>query len=174
MTPDEQKPGHEVYAEYIKDEYEAEDARKNSLEQRGVGVITTSGALVTLVFALVAVVIGGEHFRLPSEAHIPLYFALGFFVAAVLIAIGTNVPRRFQRVDPTDLDEVVNTDRWNDSVSDAFREVAATRLKELKSSQQRNQETAKLLIFAMLFEVLAICSVAAAVFFTLKHPPPPT
>jgi hypothetical protein len=174
MTLDEQKPGHEVYADYIKDEYEAEDARKNSLEQRGIGVITTSGALVTLVFALVAVVIGGEHFRLPSEAHIPLYCALGFFIAAVLTAIWTNVPRSFQRVDPTYLDDVVNADRWDDSASDALRNVAATRLEELKSAQTRNQQTAKLLIFAMWCEVFAICSVAAAVFFTLKHPPPPT
>jgi uncharacterized membrane protein (DUF106 family) len=172
-NPDQPKPGHEAYSDYIKDEYDAEADRKNSLEQRGIGVITTSGTLVTLVFALVAVVIGGEHFRLPHEAHIPLYLAIGFFIAAILTAIFTNVPRKFQRVDPNELDTVVKTSRWADSSSDAIRNVAATRLTELKSAQQRNQQTAKVLMVAMLCEVIAICSVGVAVIFTLLHPPKP-
>lgn len=43
-----------VYGEFIKDELEVQDKRKASFEQRGLAVITTSGVLVTLLFALAA------------------------------------------------------------------------------------------------------------------------
>ncbi|HEX8117309.1 MAG TPA: hypothetical protein VF521_08555, partial [Pyrinomonadaceae bacterium] len=46
--------GYAAYGDFIKDELEAQDKRKASFEQRGLAVITTSGALVTLLFALAA------------------------------------------------------------------------------------------------------------------------
>ena len=52
--------GRAVYGEYIKEQLNAQEARKNSLEQRGLAVITTSGALVTLLFGLTALTCRSE------------------------------------------------------------------------------------------------------------------
>src|SRR6266540_1704964 len=46
--------GYVAYGDFVKDELDAQDKRKSSFEQRGLAVITTSGALVTLLFALAA------------------------------------------------------------------------------------------------------------------------
>ena len=55
--------GRSIYADFIKEQLDAQEARKVSLEQRGLAVITTSGALVTLLFGLTALGAAGYHLR---------------------------------------------------------------------------------------------------------------
>ena len=52
--------GRAIYSDYIKEQLDAQEARKISLEQRGLAVITTSGVLVTLLFGLTALRSGGR------------------------------------------------------------------------------------------------------------------
>ena len=67
MPEDTDPRGRAIYADYIKEQQEAQEARKVSLEQRGLAVITTSGALVTLLFGLTALYRpAGEHLRHPG------------------------------------------------------------------------------------------------------------
>src|SRR5204863_5652630 len=49
-----EEPGSSVLLDYLNDQLARQDARKVSLEQRALAVITTSGALVTLLFGLAA------------------------------------------------------------------------------------------------------------------------
>ena len=61
--------GTEAYAALIERELDAQEARKASLEQRGLAVITTAGALTSLLFGLAAFSTTGAHaFVLPASA----------------------------------------------------------------------------------------------------------
>ena len=77
-----------------------EDAQKTkaSLESRAAGVITTSAALVTLVFGFAAIATRTSQFR-PSSAQLTeLRFALGAIVAASALAVLVNAPLFYRAV----------------------------------------------------------------------------
>lgn len=91
--------GSEVYADFIKSMLDAEDSRKSSLEQRGIGVITTSGALVTLLFGLTATITSAKTFTLPPAARDWLTPAAILFVAAAAAGILVNVPLFYGKIE---------------------------------------------------------------------------
>jgi hypothetical protein len=85
VAPEE--TGGSVYTEYIKEQLEAQQKRKESLEARGQQLITVAGALVTLLFGLAALATQAHQtYTLPSEARGYLYGALAMFVLAALAA----------------------------------------------------------------------------------------
>ncbi len=59
--------GGDVFATFIDGEVKAERERRIALDSRGAGVLTTSGTLVTLVFAVGVVVTGATGYS-PSVA----------------------------------------------------------------------------------------------------------
>ena len=164
-TPDE--GGRAIYADYIKEQLEAQDARKLSLEQRGLAVITTSGVLVTLLFGLTALSVRREStFDIPDTAAALLIVALVFFVLAALCAIVTNLPRSHEAVTVDALRGAVK-ERWADSEAVASEMVALTRLKMLASAKKNNDAKGIALVIAMSLEILAVALVGAAVGFVL-------
>jgi nitrate reductase NapE component len=159
--------GRDVYADYIKEQLEAQEARKLSLEQRGLAVITTSGALVTLLFGLTALSVRrASTFVIPDTAAALLIVALVFFVLAALCAIVTNLPRSHEAVTVAALRKAVK-ERWSDSEAVALQMVALTRLRTLASAKQNNDAKGVALVIAMGFEILAVALVGAAVGFVL-------
>jgi hypothetical protein len=165
--PAEQPDGHAVYADYIKEQVDAQEARKLSLEQRGLAVITTSGVLVTLLFGLTALSVRREStFVIPDTAAGLLIAALVFFVLAALLAILTNLPRPYEGVTVAALRQAVK-ERWDDSERVASEMVALTRLKMLASAKRNNDVKGRALVLAMGCEILAVALVGAAVGFVL-------
>jgi nitrate reductase NapE component len=159
--------GRSIYAEYIKEQLDAQEARKVSLEQRGLAVITTSGVLVTLLFGLTALSVRREStFVIPNAAAGLLIVALVFFVLAALCAIVTNLPRSYEAVTVDGLRRAVN-ERWEDSEAVASEMVALTRLKMLASAKKNNDAKGIALVIAMSLEILAVALVGAAVGFVL-------
>lgn len=159
--------GRAIYADYIKEQLEAQEARKVSLEQRGLAVITTSGVLVTLLFGLTALTVRREStFAIPDPAAALLIAALVFFVLAALCAIITNLPRPYEGVTVAALRQAVR-ERWADSEALASEMVALTRLKMLASAKKNNDVKGRALAFAMGCEILAVALVGAAVGFVL-------
>jgi hypothetical protein len=65
-------PAGYLYADLVKEELAREQARKTSLEQRGLSVISTSGALVSLLFALLAFVENAGHLVIPPVGRLVL------------------------------------------------------------------------------------------------------
>jgi hypothetical protein len=57
---DEPKNGLEVYADFVRAELAEERARRGRLEQRGLAIITTSGALTTLLLAVAVLAVGRD------------------------------------------------------------------------------------------------------------------
>lgn len=157
-----------IYSDYVAEQLAREDARKTSLEARGIAVVTTSGALATLLLGLAALSEGNQSngtFVLPESSQGPLKWGLIFFVAAALGAILTNLTVWLQYADPSGLEKVLQDDSKTDS--DAEWDVAENRLAILKSLQWWNGIKGWVLFLAMVSEVIAIGFIAAAVWRAL-------
>jgi hypothetical protein len=161
--PADQETVGRVAEAFIKDELDTERARKASLESRGAAVITSSGALVTLLFAIAAVVTKNEHLTLPCPARWLLGFAAGFFVVAAGVGIYTNAPARYLQVDPQSLNSLLDAEEFGKTDPDARRELTMARLAELANARDRNQFKAQMVVTAMIFQVLAVLLTVVAV-----------
>jgi hypothetical protein len=163
----QERGGHVVYADFIKEQLAAQDARKASLEQRGLAVITTSGALVTLLFGLTALTVAREAtYDIPGTAATFLLFALGFFLLAAVSGLLTNLPRGYEATTVEGLREGVRN-RWGDDEATASRRVAHTRLNVLASAKSVNKQKGYLLVAGMVLEIIAVTLVAVAMAFVL-------
>lgn len=154
--------GSAIYAAYIKSRLDDQDARKSSIEQRGIAVITTSGTLTTLLFALVALLTGTKDYKLPPGAEPWIFGALIAFVLAAVGGISVNAPLRYWGVKIEDLQKAV-THLWQDSAADAEKRVAVTQLKELGRAKKLNTVKGYILLGAVVIEVLAVISLALAI-----------
>lgn len=157
-----QESGFTTYATFIKAQVDAEEARKTSIEARGITIITTSGALVTLLFGLSALFTGAEGYVPPGEVDDLLYGALALFVLAGLAGLVTNVPLLYENVKPTELQRVVR-DLWADPSDRASKRISATYVKFVYRAQKLNQIKAYVLLFGLLFQIVAVVLVALAV-----------
>ncbi len=143
-----------------------QDARKTSIEQRGLAVVTTSGTIVTLLFGLVALLTRGDNYSMPTEAVLPLSVALFCFAVAAILGVLANAPLKYLNVD---LDEANFWKWWDQSDEDAVQRIAATRLKLFKVAQDRNDWKGQVLIAAVGLEVVAVTSLALTVGFILQR-----
>jgi hypothetical protein len=167
MTGSDDSERGSEYAEYVAQLLAGQEARKASLEQRGLSVVTSSGTLVTLLFGLVALLTKGASYRLPTKTHGWLATSLTLFVIAAVLGVFTNLPLRYTNVDFDDPDVLL--DRWEDTPADARLRISATRLDEFKRAQRLNRGKAWLLVCAMAAEVGATLPLAVAIAFVLTN-----
>lgn len=154
------------YSAYVEDLLATQEARKSSLEQRGLAVITTSATLATLLFGLVTLLTKANGDELPQSAHPWIVWALVAFVLAALSGVVTNWPRHYHEAkfeDPKTL-----LDRWNDPAAAARRRITTTRLKVFKRAQEVNGQKARWLLGGMAAEVAAIVLLAVAIVELLR------
>jgi hypothetical protein len=130
--------GLSALADYTKEQLAAEDRRKASFEQRGLAVVTTSGALVTLLFGLAALSTKSQSFVLEDAAKPPLVGALVLFVLAAIGALVTNFPVKYSWVDVEDVRAAAKRDPPPSEAS-AHQNIALTNLKVLKVANRKNQ-----------------------------------
>jgi len=155
--------GVAVYGAFVDAELKAQDARKSSFEQRGVAVVTTSGVLVTLLFALAGLSTqASSTFVLPHSARAWLVAALISFVCAAVAALATNVPLQYEAVKADQIKSRLD-EKPIRSVDRAERDVAATRVKALEDAKRKNGIKGNLLFAAIGLEVLAVALVGVAV-----------
>jgi hypothetical protein len=159
--------GRETYAAFIKEQLDAEEANKTSLEGRAISVITTSGTLVTLLFALSSLLTAAKGFTQPVEATVPLRIALVGFVLAAVLALIVNLPLPYRFVVPGDLQTAVE-EMWDDDPSTASKRTAATHVRMLRTAQKLNLWKGGLLLTATLSEVVAVGAVATAIWVILR------
>jgi hypothetical protein len=148
-------------ANLLNDEWARETSRKDSLEKRGITVITTSGVLVTLVFAFTGAVAKGHNlgnFTLAEK--IAIAIALLCFVISAAFGIATNTPRNYAGVNYSDLknmtaEATVTEQMWIDLVD------------ALETSRCRNETKAVALSRSILFQTIAIFVVAVTVMIVI-------
>jgi hypothetical protein len=163
-----QEPGSSVLLAYLTDQLARQDARKASVEQRGLAVITTSGALVTLLFGLAALSTkSAATFTLPTSASSLLAVAILLFVIAAVTAILTNVPIDYQEFEAEPFGKRINA-ALAAPRSQVEGNAAKTNRKILANAQAQNDLKAKLLLIAMAIEVAAVALVGAAVGIVLN------
>lgn len=152
--------GSEVYTDFVKSMLDAEGSRKSSLEQRGLGIVTVSGTLVTLLFALTAAITSAKSFTFPAAAHGWLTAAAILFVLAAAAGIVVNIPLFYGTV-------VVEADNleavWDDNVPDARRAVTGARLNRLHAARTVNNAKAWILVAGTLLVLAAAVMLTMAI-----------
>jgi len=149
-----------IYTDYVKLLLDAESTRRTALEQKGSAVITTAGTLVTLLFGLVAVITSVDTFRLPGRAHGWLVAAIVFFVLACFIAILISIPLPYGE---TTITAAMLLSWWNQPPEQAQAAVSGVRLQALAAARRMNGMKARILIAAILSELLALVMLGMAV-----------
>jgi hypothetical protein len=145
----------------LNDEWTRETNRKDSLEKRGITVITTSGVLVTLIFAFTSAVAKGHKFgNFTLAEKIAIAIALLFFVISAAFGIATNTPRNYAGVDYRELEDMtedtpITHEIWGDLVC------------ALATSRDRNDTKAAALSLSILFQTIAILVVAVTVMIVI-------
>jgi uncharacterized integral membrane protein len=152
--------GSEVYADFVQSMLDAEDSRKSSLEQRGIGVITTSGTLVTLLFGLTAAITSAKNFTLPAAVRDWLAPAAILFVAAAAAGILVNVPLFYGKIE---VSRATLEPAWADDAPDARAAVTDVRLRRLQAAQGVNSVKAWILVAAAALELAAVAMLTVGI-----------
>jgi hypothetical protein len=151
----------EPYLSYMQLMVAAEDDTKNSLEQRALNVISTSGVLASLLFGLM-IWRGQPSGSTLGSAAIELHIAAIAFAIAALAAVVCNMPLPYTSADSTKVLEHFQ-DSFLEKDTSANERIAVTLAKDLKVSRSHNRFKATLLFVAQLCEVVAIVSLAVLV-----------
>lgn len=154
-----------VYGPLIDDQLERENDIKESLAQRGVVIVTTSGTLVGLIFGFSALATNGKS-SLLALPHVTsfLVIAVFLFVVAAVAAILTNTAWTYEEFATSELERLCKADYWiyEDTV-EAARSVSETKVGILKQARKQNERKAYALIVGFSAEVAAVSSVTLAV-----------
>jgi hypothetical protein len=159
-----------VASEFIRSELALERARKDLLPERAMRVITTCGALVTLLLALSAFITQADEFVLPHLSQWLLSGAAAMFVVAAVLAIAASRPSMYLQLDPASLQTLVAERTWEAPGIRAAREVTVAQLVELSDTRARNQRRARLIAVALGIEVLGVLLTACFVVYTIMVP----
>jgi hypothetical protein len=143
-----------VYAALVDQQADEERQRKAGLEARGLALITTSAALVSLLFGLAAVVTDSDSFQLTEASKIFLIASTGFFVFAAVLGLGSNI---------ANLRDLTSEEYWSGDETVASRRVAQVRVSILARARKMNLRKGRLLLAGILVEVLAVLSLAVSV-----------
>lgn len=148
------------YHALLTDQLADERAKKNSLEQRGIAVISTSGALVTITLGFVALATRARTDVLGTAVVVLLVVALVGLVLAAAAGLVVNLPARLPVVDAGELAVASGEDEVE--VARVEHEVLARLLAGLR---RVNRRRARVLFAALLAEVgaLAVMTVAVVV-----------
>lgn len=160
--------GAEAWSSFFADLAEGQEVRKDSVERRGVAVVTTSGAFVTLMFGLVALLTDSEGFALPHQSRGPIGLSVGLLTVAALLGLLTNLPRKYQNVDDAALLPSLDTYLAKEP-SAAHTDIAHTHFRIYAAATKVNETKARLLVGGMLCQLLGLASVALAVREILVH-----
>ena len=151
-----------AYGEYIASELADKRAADESLERRGWRVVTTSGALLTVIFGLVSLAARGEGFAISEDAKAFLYLALLALVVAVASGLASSFPIPLRSVQAGSLrSAVAESGKQTGFVSQVS--VAKTQLRAVESYVARLRWKARLVAIAIIAEFVAIASLAAVV-----------
>jgi hypothetical protein len=150
---------------FIQDQLGEERAAKASLEARGQNVITSAGALATLLGGFAALAFGAGKVQLDWWDRVAMITAITLFVLAAAAASITAVPSlNWREADREILHRRVDTERWyaGEALEDA-RLNARTEVRILVAARTVNRTKALWLRGAVWAEVAALCSLAVAV-----------
>ena len=146
----------------IKEELEHERARKDSLEQRGFAVITSSGAIVAVLFALTAVASGKSKLDLDPASTLLIIGGGFLFATAAALGIWVNRPTTYRQAQIDWLATLTLPDYWSSSPDLGGRRAAESRVERIRDARERNERKSRVLRAAVTAQALGIIAVGAA------------
>ena len=156
----------DVYAAYVAEQVALQEARKASIESRALVVITSAGALATLLLGLAAFASNGDTIELSDRAQGWLRAAVVAFVIAGVLALVANTPLLYRRVILSELSAAVE-EADDDTRSFAVKAVAFNRLALVANAAKLNGWKAFVLMLALLSEVVAVAAIARCIWLML-------
>jgi Na+/melibiose symporter-like transporter len=140
------------------------------LEDRGIQVVTTSGALGTLLFGIATFSQGANRLDVLDQSY--LVAALILFVIAAVLGLLTNLPQGQIAVSGKELRKWVANGMWdNYDPQKASLEIAKQKVEMIIDARPTIRSKGLFLLVAIAFEVLAVVCVAAAVSDVVEHHP---
>jgi hypothetical protein len=152
-----------VYAALVDEQLKQENDRKVSFEARGLAIITTSAALVSLLFGLSGVVTKSSSFELAGIPGIFLIVSASLFVVAAILGLASNWPMKYQQVEIENLRELTSERYWSGEGTVGKRRVAEVRVEILARARVLNVRKGNFVIVGILCEVLAVSALAISV-----------
>jgi hypothetical protein len=160
---DEERVG-ELYLDLAVDQLNEERGRKASIEQRAVMVISTSGVLISLQFAIATVRMRVESFVVPNPAFVLLAVALVLLIVAAALALAVNIPlRRHPVIEVSRLAALFDAGGDETAPRLVLASMHKTRVAVLAALRIDNDRKARLLVSGLVIELAAIFLVAVAV-----------
>lgn len=151
----------EILNELLTDTLAEERNRKDSLAQRSITVITTSGTLVTIILGVNALVVRPTGFRSTWVTASLLIAAVITLLVAATLALLNNAPRSQTTVDVESLAEQAATvTDW--SAADENLDVRSYQLRVRLATdlRLRNRRSSLRLMIALVLEFLALALLA--------------
>jgi hypothetical protein len=156
---------HEQVLQTVADSLALEWQRKNSLEQRGITVITTSGVLVTLVFAGTTLVSQGKQYAsLVRHESEPIVVALSLFIVAAVLGLVCNLPMLYRFIRARSLREVFDLPAQSRS-----GELLRFELDVLRTARFWNSFKSWALALALASEIGAVVFLVIAVTYIVEN-----
>jgi hypothetical protein len=153
---------------YIGDQLAEERATKSALEDRANTVITSAGALTTLLFALSALATkAAATYELPGFAKVLLVVATCFFLVAIVFALRTAAPAAYAEVTVESLRKVATPEAFSASAAEAEPIIAKAMVEVIAGARSGNGQKARDLKRAVQAELAAAIVVAIAVIVVL-------
>lgn len=146
-----------------------ERQRKASLEARGLAVITSSGALVTLLLGIGALVSSKTDYRITTEARALLIVTAVAFVIAGIAGVICNVPLSYQEIDMLELAQLAAPDFWDRNGDVTAMDAVTTRVTSIMRGRELNTLKAIALVVGLSAEVVAVATAATAVIAILAY-----
>ena len=160
------------YGPTIRAQLDEERARKASLESRGVGIVTSSGALTTLLFGLVAFSRGSAsqfHLPLSNASKWALIVSGAFFAVAALLGVISNAPMPYEEALIPPLRKRIDPVEWKaQDPIEAARRDARLNVDILESARKWNGIKASCILVGIAAEAGAGIAVAVAVIAELS------
>lgn len=152
-----------IYASLVDSQLDEENRRKASFEARGIAVITTSAALVSLLFGILGAVANSDSFELGGASRGFLITSAVLFVAAAVAGLSSNWPLKYQQVEVDNLRQLTTQQYWDGEASVASRRVAEVKVEVLSRARGLNRLKGRLLLMGLFVEVLAVLALAISV-----------
>jgi hypothetical protein len=157
-----------TYLAFIEGELSVERERRSVYDARGQALVTTSGALVTLLTGLAAVVKTGTTVRFSASALLAVVFALVLFVCAAACGIVAGWNRHYALASYTTLNRMLN-EHWTDGEVDARNNVATLHAITVNTLRRANGFKAACVSVGLIVQVIALITLGVAVTIVINH-----
>lgn len=155
------------YHAFIEAQLKAEYDRRTTLEARGLAVVTSSGTLVTLVFAVGAFALGKDY-RPSRVGVVALGISLVLFIGAAVFGLLANFLRKYKVASPATVNLMLTT-HWTDTEVSARNVCAVANTDTLNSLRDGSNDKALQVSCALICQLAALVGLAFAVLWEIAR-----